>query len=112
MSETKPNPPPALRTFTTSAPIKACRLRREDLARLYRIINDRQTEYGQTFVNQVLAQTPAELSEEFQERKDRVANEFVTTVNVTGSYGGAPDRADDAGSKGATRIGSGGAGAG
>ena len=85
MSETKPNPPPALRTFTTSAPIKACRLRREDLARLYRIINDRQTEYGQTFVNQVLAQTPAESQEEFQARKDRVANSFVTTVNVTGS---------------------------
>ena len=85
MSDPKPNPPPSVRTFTTSAPIKACRLRREDLARLYRIINDRQTEYGQTFVTQVLAQQPAETPEQFQERRTRVANAFVTTVNITGS---------------------------
>jgi hypothetical protein len=85
MSDTRPNPPASVRTFTTSAPIKACRLRREDLARLYRIINDRQIEYGQTFVNQVLAQQPTETPEQFHERQTRVTNAFVTTVNVTGS---------------------------
>jgi hypothetical protein len=85
MTETKSNPPPSVRTFTTSAPIKACRLRREDLARLYRIINDRQIEYGQMFVTQVLAQLPTESPEQFKERSARVANAFVTTVNVTGS---------------------------
>lgn len=84
MSDTKPNPPPPLRTFTTTAPIKACRLRRDDLARLYRIINDRQIEYGQMFIAQVLAQQPAELPDQFQERRARVTNAFVTTVNVTG----------------------------
>jgi hypothetical protein len=85
MSETKPNPTPRARTFTTTAPIEACRLRRDDLARLYRIINDRQIEYGQMFVDQVLAQLPTESSEQFQERRARVKNSFVTTVNVTGS---------------------------
>jgi hypothetical protein len=85
MSDPKPNPPPSVRTFTTSAPIKACRLRRDDLARLYRIINDRQIEYGQTFVNKVLAQQPSETPDQFRERQARVANAFVTTVNVTGS---------------------------
>src|SRR3984893_13785254 len=85
MSETKPNPPPPIRTFTTTAPIKACRLRRDDLARLYRIINDRQIEYGQMFITQVLAQQPTESPEQFQERQARVLNAFVTTVSVTGS---------------------------
>jgi hypothetical protein len=85
MSETKPDAPPSVRTFTTLAPIKACRLRRDDLARLYRIINDRQIEYGQTFVNQVLAQQPSETLDQFHERQTRVMNAFVTTVSVTGS---------------------------
>ena len=85
MSESKPNPTPRTRTFTTTAPIKACRLRRDDLARLYRIINDRQIAYGQMFVDQVLAQQPTESPEQFQERRSRVANAFVTNVNVTGS---------------------------
>src|ERR1700730_3283654 len=84
MSETKPNAPRSVRTFTTSAPIKACRLRREDLARLYRIINDRQIEAGEILLNQ-LAQQPHESPEQFQERRARVTNAFVTTVNVTGS---------------------------
>jgi hypothetical protein len=83
MSETKPNPTP-IRTFTTTSPIKACRLRRDDLVRLYRIINERQMEYGQIVLNQ-LAQQPAESPEQFQERRARVANAFVTTVNITGS---------------------------
>src|SRR5271165_3917883 len=64
MSETKPNPI-LVRTFTTTSPIRACRLRRDDLKRLYRIIND-----------------PLE---QFQERRVRVANSFTTTVNVTGT---------------------------
>jgi hypothetical protein len=85
MSETKPDPPPSVRAFTTTAPIKACRLRRDDLARLYRAINDRQIEYGQIFITQILAPQPQESPEQFQERQARVANAFVTTVSVTGS---------------------------
>ena len=37
------------------------------------------------FANEVLAQQPAESAEQFHERRARVANAFVTTVNVTGS---------------------------
>jgi hypothetical protein len=87
MSETAPNQPvPAsVRTFTTTAPIKACRLRREDLGRLYRIINDRQIEYGQSFIKDVLAQQPDESPQQFQERQTRVLNAFVTAVHVTGA---------------------------
>ncbi len=84
MSETKPNPPFAVRTFTITAPIKACRLRRDDLARLYRIINDRQVEYGQTFLAQLVQQS-TETPQQFQERRARVTNSFVTTVNITGA---------------------------
>jgi hypothetical protein len=82
MSDTKPNTPHG-RTFTTTSPIEACRLRRDDLARLYRIINERQIEYGQTLLNQ-LAQQPMESPEEFRARRIRVENEFITTVSVTG----------------------------
>ena len=60
MSDIKPNPPPPVRTFTTTAPIKACRLRRDDLARLYSTINDRQIEAGRMFIDQFLVQQPAE----------------------------------------------------
>jgi hypothetical protein len=84
MSDPKPTPAPSVRTFTTLAPIRACRLRRDDLARIYRIINERQIEYGQFFVSQVLTQHPSETSEQFQERQARVVNAFVTTVNITG----------------------------
>ena len=85
MSDIKPNPPPPVRTFTTTAPIKACRLRRDDLARLYSTINDRQIEAGRMFIDQFLVQQPAESPDQFQERRVRVENSFVTTVNITGA---------------------------
>src|SRR5437879_3936012 len=73
-----------VRTFTTTSPIRACRLRRDDLKRLYRIINERQIEHRETILN-LLAQLPTETPAQFQERKDRVANAFTTTVNITGA---------------------------
>jgi hypothetical protein len=85
MSETRPGPTPA-RTFTTTSSINACRLRREDLLRLYRIINERQVEYGQLVVNFV-TKLPEESPEQFHERRTRLASSFVTTVNVTGANG-------------------------
>jgi hypothetical protein len=72
------------RTFTTKSPIKACRLRPGDLTRLYKIIHERQVEYSQTILSQ-LAQQPSESPAQFRERRDRVANSFTTTVNITGS---------------------------
>jgi hypothetical protein len=85
MSATTPNRPAPVRTFNTNTPIKSCRLRREDLGRLYKIINDRQSEYGQFVVNSILAQQPNESAEEFVARQSRVLNAFVTTVNITGT---------------------------
>lgn len=75
----------SVRTFTTNAPLAACRLRREDLQRLYRIINDRQIEYGKEVVSQ-LGQQPNESVEQFEARKERVGSAFYTTVNVTGRH--------------------------
>src|SRR5689334_14042823 len=83
MSETTPNLP-LVRTYTTNFPIRACRLRRDDLKRLYRIINDRQIAYRQTVLNQ-LSQLPNESSEQFEARRIRVGNAFTTTVNITGA---------------------------
>jgi hypothetical protein len=51
---------------------------------LYRIINERQIDYGQTVAAQ-LARQPTETPEQFEQRRARVTNAFVTTVNVTGS---------------------------
>jgi len=82
MNDTSPNSA-HVRTFTTTSPIEACRLRLDDLKRLYRIINDRQIEYSQTVLGR-LAQLSTETSEQFQERRNRVANSFVTTINITG----------------------------
>src|SRR6266849_5094460 len=72
------------RTFTTTSPIRACRLRRDDLKRLYRIIDDRQIEHRDSILN-VFAQQPSETPAQFQERRTRVANSFTTTVNTTGN---------------------------
>ncbi len=85
MSETRLSATPT-RTFTTTASINACRLRREDLLRLYRIINERQIEYGQLVVR-LLSQLPEESPRQFHERVARFVDSFVTTVNVTGANG-------------------------
>jgi len=81
MSETT-NPAATLRTFTISTPVRACRLRRDDLRQLYRIIQERQTDHRQMVLGQ-LAQLPTESAEQFETRRSRVANAFVTTVNIT-----------------------------
>src|SRR5262249_22808972 len=73
-----------VRTFTTTFPIRACRLRRDDLKRLYRLIHDRQLEYRDVVLGR-LAPLPAEKSDQFDDRKTRVANAFTTTVNITGT---------------------------
>jgi hypothetical protein len=78
------NTPPTVRTFTITSPIRACRLRRDDLKRLYRIFNERQIEHRDSFLP-VIVQQPNETPEQFQERKARVANSFVVHANITGA---------------------------
>lgn len=73
----------SIRTFTTTWPIAACRLQRDDLKRLYRIIHDRQLEHRDYVLN-ALVQQSNETSAEFQNRRTRVENAFTTTVNITG----------------------------
>jgi hypothetical protein len=82
MSETGSNPTATVRTFTVSMPVRACRLRRDDLRNLYRIIQERQSEHRQTVLTQ-LVQLPTESAEQFEARRAKVANAFVTTVNIT-----------------------------
>lgn len=74
------------RAFRTTAPLKACRLPRDDLRRLYEIINERQVEYGKTVLAQLTCQ-PNESDEQFRERRARVERAFLTTVTVTGVNG-------------------------
>jgi hypothetical protein len=82
MSETRPNSAATVRTFTISTPVQACRLRRDDLRQLYRIIQERQNDHRQTVLAH-LSQLPTESADEFETRRTRVANAFVTTVNIT-----------------------------
>jgi hypothetical protein len=81
-SESRSNGPATVRTFTVSKPVRACRLRRHDLRHLYRIIQERQNEHRQTVLSQ-LSQLPRESAEQFEIRRARVADAFVTTVNIT-----------------------------
>jgi hypothetical protein len=62
--------------------VQACRLRRDDLRQLYRIIQERQNDHRQTVLAQ-LAQQPTETAEQFETRRTRVANAFVITANIT-----------------------------
>jgi hypothetical protein len=68
MSETGSNPTATVRTFTVSMPVRACRLRRDDLRNLYRIIQERQSEHRQTVLTQ-LVQLPTESAEQFEARR-------------------------------------------
>jgi hypothetical protein len=76
----------AWRNFDTTWPIVACRMRRDDLKRLYTLINERQVEYGK-IVLAALIQTHDETVEQFQQRRQRVSQAFVTTVSATGTDG-------------------------
>ena len=70
------------RTFTLTSSIKACQLRRDDFVKIYKIINDRQIEEGQRIVD-LLSRTATETEQEFEQRRKRVQNAFVSTVNIT-----------------------------
>src|SRR5712691_10841559 len=89
MAETTPpnpavlNPNETWRGFTKRAPIDTCRLRSDDFKRLYRIINEKQIEYGERIIKG-LFQTEEETLEQFQRRYALVKNAFITTVTITG----------------------------
>jgi hypothetical protein len=76
------NTPEEWRNLSTKAPKAAFRLEASDLKRLYKIINDKQIEHR----DQILAlqeHQPNESEEEFNARKIRVRNSFVTAMTIT-----------------------------
>ena len=82
MPDQSPNTPEQWRNFNTRFPIKACRLKRDGLKRLYGIIDERQKEYRNMLLSTLL-QTPNETPTDFADRKAKVSNAFVTSVTIT-----------------------------
>jgi hypothetical protein len=75
-----------MRHYTKRVDMRACRLSKDDLKRLYRIVNEKQTEVGKAVLSH-LFQTEKETTEEFQSRCVNVENVFVTTVRISGFNG-------------------------
>lgn len=72
--------------FSTTIPIPAFHLRRDDLKKLYNIINQKQLEVRDRMMSAIVQQA-TEAPEQFEERKKRVYNAFVTSIMFTGVYG-------------------------
>ncbi len=81
---TAPNRNEAWRNYTKKVIISACRLRTEDLKRLYRIINEKQIEACRTVVSRFW-KTEQETQRQFEDRCTVATNAFVTTVQVKGA---------------------------
>jgi hypothetical protein len=78
------NPNEAWRNYTKRVTISACRLRVEDLKRLYRLINEKQIEAG----NGVVAgfwKTETETQEQFEARCTKARDAFITTMQIKGA---------------------------
>jgi hypothetical protein len=76
-------PPLAWRNFSTTVPIAAFRIKRDELRRLYQIVHSKQIEYRDKVLAS-LAKVPPESDQDFMARKQRVQDAFVTSVTVTG----------------------------
>jgi len=83
---TPTNPNEAWRNFTVTSPIGACKVTREDLKRLYRLINEKQIEHRDRVIAR-LSQTEQETQEAFNTRVQLVRNAFITTLKITGANG-------------------------
>ncbi len=76
------NTPESWRNFSAKVPIQAFHIRRDELNRLYQIIHEKQVDYRDRVMSS-LSKLANELDEEFERRKQRVHNAFVTSVTVT-----------------------------
>ena len=74
------------RNFTTRFPIAACRVTTEGFKLLYRLIDERQREYGDKILAEQ-AQQPNETPEAFAARKLTISGAFITSVTVTAKNG-------------------------
>jgi hypothetical protein len=79
----QPNPSETWRNYTKRVALKACRLKPADFKRLYRLINEKQIDVGNSAIAG-LSQTENETAEQFQERCRLVKNAFITTVQIKG----------------------------
>jgi hypothetical protein len=73
--------PEAWRNHSVKHPIAATRLQRGDLRRLYRLINDQQIEYRDKLMH-ALVEQPNEGTEQFEVRRKRVYDSFVTSMTI------------------------------
>jgi hypothetical protein len=87
MTNTEPNPPQEFRNFEWKVPLPACKLSRDDIKLLYRIIDDKQIEDRENLVNHILQLQTNETAEVFNARKERVRDACATTITVTGTNG-------------------------
>jgi hypothetical protein len=87
MTETQSVLPQPIRNFEWKVPIVACRLSREDMKRLHKIIEDKQVEDREDIIKNIRKQQPNESAEDFQVRRERVADACRTTITVTGMNG-------------------------
>lgn len=75
--------PDSWRNYSTKVPIAAFRLRKDDLKRIYHLIDMKQRDYRDKILS-TLTRQESESEKEFLERRQRVYNAFVTSVTVTG----------------------------
>src|ERR1700719_1960064 len=87
MTDAQPILPQPTRNFDWNVPIAACRLSREDIKRLHKIIDDKQMEDRDHLINNVVQLLPNESTEELQARRERVRDACMTTITVTGING-------------------------
>jgi hypothetical protein len=73
--------PEGWRNFSDKVPLAAMVLRKGDLKKLYKIINDKQIEFRDRFIP-VLALQPNETPDAFEARKKRVFDSFVTSMTI------------------------------
>ncbi|MGO9543206.1 MAG: hypothetical protein ACLPPF_00195 [Rhodomicrobium sp.] len=75
--------PKEWRNYNTVIPVPACRLPRDELKRLYQIIDRKQKELRDRVLAQ-LEQAAEETEESFAQRAENVRNAFVTVVTIKG----------------------------
>ncbi|MFZ1962982.1 MAG: hypothetical protein WAU78_05860 [Roseiarcus sp.] len=78
--------PEAWRNFSDKVPLRAMVLDKGDLKKLYRIINDKQSEFRDRFMP-ILAIQPNETQDDFNARKKRVFEAFVTSMTIQRTNG-------------------------
>src|ERR1700676_215814 len=74
--------------YTIRAPISACRLRHDDLKRLYELIDERRKQEANEILRALIKQAN-ESAEAFEQRELRVRRSLVTIVSIAAPDGEA-----------------------